>query len=111
MAEHSSLSDEERAIYDWQLSVAGFGEAGQLRLKHATVLVSRIGGVGGTLAMQLAVAGVGRLILAHAGNLRLDDLNRQLLMSHAGLGQARVEQAAARLRALNPYIEIVPIAE
>ncbi|MSQ93026.1 MAG: HesA/MoeB/ThiF family protein [Gemmataceae bacterium] len=111
MAKHSSLSDEERAIYGWQLSVAGFDETGQLRLKNATVLVSRIGGVGGTLAMQLAAAGVGRLILAHAGNLRLDDLNRQLLMSHAGLGQSRVEQAAARLRAFNPHVEIVPIAE
>lgn len=111
MAEHSSLSDEERAIYDWQLSVEGFGPAGQLCLKNATVLVSRIGGVGGTLAMHLAAAGIGRLILAHAGNLRLDDLNRQLLMSHAGLGQLRVEQAAERLRAYNPHVEIVPTPE
>lgn len=111
MANSKSLSGDERAIYDWQLSVEGFGEAGQLRLKNATVLVSRIGGVGGTLAHYLAAAGVGRLILCHAGNLRPDDLNRQLLMSHAGLGQARVEQAAQRLRAFNPHVEIVPVAE
>jgi molybdopterin/thiamine biosynthesis adenylyltransferase len=111
MSEHLSISDEERAIYDWQLPVAGFGEAGQLRLKNATVLVTRIGGVGGTLAHQLCAAGVGRLILAHAGNLRPDDLNRQLLMSHAGVGQSRVEQAAERLRAFNPHVEIVPVAE
>jgi molybdopterin/thiamine biosynthesis adenylyltransferase len=111
MTDYPSLSDEERAIYEWQLWVEGFGEAGQLRLKNATVLVSRIGGVGGTLALHLAAAGVGRLILAHAGNLRKDDLNRQLLMSHAGLGNSRVEQAAARLRAFNPHVEVVPIAE
>src|SRR5438132_11053315 len=110
MAEHSSLSDDERARYDWQLSVSGFGEAGQLRLKNATVLVSRCGGVGGTLALQLAAAGVGRLILAHAGNLRPNDLNRQLLMSHAGLGQPRADQAARRLREFNPHIEVVPVA-
>ena len=89
MGDSQSLSDEERAIYEWQLWVEGFGEAGQLRLKNATVLVSRIGGVGGTLALHLAAAGIGRLILAHAGNLRPDDLNRQLLMSHAGVGQSR----------------------
>ena len=59
MADPQALTDEERALYEWQLSVAGFGEAGQLRLKNATVLVSRIGGVGGTLAMHLAAAGVG----------------------------------------------------
>lgn len=106
-----SLSDEERAIYEWQLWVDGFGEAGQLRLKNATVLVSRVGGVGGALVYQLAAAGVGRLILAHAGNLRLNDLNRQLLMSHAKVGTSRVEQAAERLRGLNPHVEVVPVPE
>jgi molybdopterin/thiamine biosynthesis adenylyltransferase len=111
MSDHNSLTDEERAVYQWQLWVDGFGEAGQLRLKNASVLVSRCGGVGGTLAFHLAAAGVGRIILAHAGNLRPDDLNRQLLMSHAGLGQSRVEQAARRLREFNPQVEIVPIGE
>src|SRR2546423_915055 len=111
MFKHDALSDEELAIYQWQLWGEGFGTQGQLRLKNATVLVSRIGGVGGTLALHLAAAGVGRLILAHAGNSRPDDLNRQLLMSHASLGQSRVEQAARRLRELNPHVEIVPIGE
>src|SRR5450432_1501048 len=111
MLDHHTLTNEERAIYEWQLWVEGFGEAGQLRLKNATVLVSRIGGVGGTVALHLAAAGIGRIVLAHAGNLRPDDLNRQLLMSHAGLGQSRVEQAADRLRAFNPHVEIVPIGE
>jgi molybdopterin/thiamine biosynthesis adenylyltransferase len=111
MAKAQQLTEGERAIYEWQLWVDGFGESGQLRLKNATVLVSRVGGVGGTLAMQLAAAGIGRLILAHAGDLRANDLNRQLLMSPAGLGQSRVEQAADRLRAFNPHVEVVPVAE
>jgi molybdopterin/thiamine biosynthesis adenylyltransferase len=104
------LTDDERAVYQWQMWIAGLGEQGQRRLKAASVLVSRIGGVGGTVALQLAAAGVGRLVLAHAGRLRPDDLNRQLLMSHAGLGTARVEQAARRLHELNPrlLIEAVP---
>src|SRR6516164_8439450 len=97
------LTDEERAIYQWQLWVQGFGEAGQERLKASSVLVSRIGGVGGTVALYLAAAGVGRIVLAHAGNLRADDLNRQLLMSHAGTGQSRIEQATRRLREFNPF--------
>ncbi len=106
-----SLNDDERATYEWQLWVEGFGEARQLRLKQSSVLITRCGGVGGTLAYYLAAAGVGRLILAHAGELRSSDLNRQLLMSHAGLGKSRVEQAADRLRAFNPRVEVVAIAE
>ena len=106
-----SLSDADRARYAWQLPVAGFGEAGQVKLKNASVLISRCGGVGGTVAYQLAAAGVGRIILAHAGNLEPADLNRQLLMNEAGVGSARVEQAAQRLRAFNPSIEIVAVNE
>lgn len=105
------LTDEERATYEWQMWTSRFGEAGQEKLKAATVFVSRIGGVGGTLALHLAAAGVGRLILAHAGNLRHSDLNRQLLMSHAGLGQPRVEQAVRKLRELNPRLRVDAIDE
>ncbi len=105
------LTDEDRARYEWQLWVDGFGEAGQQKLKGASVLVSRCGGVGGVVAHQLAAAGVGKIVLAHAGTLRIDDLNRQLLMSHAGLGASRAQQAAERLRAFNPSIEVVAVEE
>jgi molybdopterin/thiamine biosynthesis adenylyltransferase len=105
------LTDDDRKRYQWQLGCEGFGEAGQQRLKRASVLVTRVGGVGGAVAQQLAVAGVGRLILAHAGPLRLDDLNRQILMSAAGIGAPRVHQAAERLRVLNPTINIDAVEE
>jgi molybdopterin/thiamine biosynthesis adenylyltransferase len=105
------LTPDELLRYDWQLSVRDFGEEGQRKLKRATVLVSRIGGVGGAVAIQLAAAGVGKLVLAHAGNLRLDDLNRQLLMTTDGIGKPRVESARLRLQALNPHVEIETIPE
>src|SRR5436190_18701508 len=107
MAELRRLTEADRSRYAWQLGVAGFGEAAQERLKNTAVLVTRVGGVGGALALQLAAAGVGKLVLAHAGNLRLNDLNRQVLMSEAGLDRARVTQAAQRLRELNSGIEVV----
>lgn len=107
----SELTAEERAVYAWQLPVSGFGEAGQRKLKGASVLVSRCGGLGGSVAYQLAAAGVGRLILAHGGNLRPSDLNRQLLMTWDWLGKPRIESAARRLRELNPRLEVVAVAE
>ena len=111
MTQRPELTDDERTRYEWQLWVRDFGEEGQRRLKSSTVLVSRIGGVGGSAAMQLAAAGVGRLILAHAGHVRLNDLNRQLLMTTAGIGQPRIASAARRLRELNPHVEIETVAE
>ena len=61
--------------------------------------------------MQLAAAGIGRLVLAHAGNLRLNDLNRQLLMTTDWVGKSRVESARRRLLELNPHVEIEIIPE
>ena len=43
MADREPLTDAERAVYEWQLWVPDFGEAGQQRLKGAAVLVSRVG--------------------------------------------------------------------
>ena len=105
------LTDVEREVYSWQMTVAGFGEEGQRRLKAATVMVSRVGGVGGLVAYELAAAGVGRLVLAHGGMLKPSDLNRQLLMHHNALGQARIDIAAESLIALNPRLEIVAVPE
>ncbi|MEI7733000.1 MAG: HesA/MoeB/ThiF family protein [Verrucomicrobiota bacterium] len=105
------LTPEESAIYEWQMWVDGFGETGQRKLKAASVLISRCGGVGGAVAYQLAAAGVGRLVLAHGGNLAPGDLNRQLLMTHDWLGKPRVESAARRLRELNPRLDIVAVPE
>ena len=105
------LSEEELATYEWQLDVPGFGASGQEKLKNATVLISRVGGLGSVVAYELAAAGVGKLILAHAGNIQPSDLNRQLLMTHDALGTSRVESASRRLNELNPRLEIEAIAE
>lgn len=107
---HQPLSNDDRAIYEWQLRVPDFGEAGQERLKNASVLISRCGGLGSVVAYELAAAGVGKIVLAHAGTVKPSDLNRQLLMTHDWLGKPRVESAARRLNDLNPELEteIVP---
>jgi molybdopterin/thiamine biosynthesis adenylyltransferase len=102
----SQLSDQERAVYEWQMWVPDFGEAGQRKLKAATALVSRCGGLGGPLSYSLAAAGIGKLVIAHGGNVKPSDLNRQVLMTHDWVGKPRVESAARRLRELNPRLEI-----
>ncbi len=103
------MTNKERAVYEWQLDVPGFGEEGQEKLKNASVLVSRCGGLGSVVAYELAAAGVGRLILAHGGNVKESDLNRQLLMTDDWLGKPRIESAERRLKELNPRLDIVTV--
>ncbi|MFO1438976.1 MAG: HesA/MoeB/ThiF family protein [Verrucomicrobiaceae bacterium] len=106
-----SLSAEERAIYEWQMWVPGVGEEGQLKLKNASVLVSRVGGLGGLVALELAAAGVGKLVMAHGGVLQPSDLNRQLLQTHDHIGKPRIESIVRRLKDLNPRCDIIGVPE
>lgn len=105
------LTDEEKTIYQWQMTVPGFGESGQKKLKAARALISRCGGLGGPLAYNLASAGIGKLVIAHAGNVRLSDLNRQILMTYAWLDKPRVESVQRRLKEYHPCLEIEAVPE
>ncbi len=105
------LNDEEKATYEWQIWVDDFREAGQEKLKGASVMISRVGGVGSVVAYELAAAGIGKLVLAHAGNVKPSDLNRQLLMTHDWIGKPRIESICRRLLELNPRLEIVAVDE
>ena len=111
MFELPDLTDAERTRYEWQMWTPDVGEDGQRKLKAASVLISRLGGVGGTAAYYLAAAGIGKLVLAHAGNVKPSDLNRQLLMTTEWLGKPRVESAQRRLNELNPHVEVVTVNE
>jgi len=105
------LTDEEKAVFEWQMWIPDLGQQGQQRLKDASVMISRVGGVGSVVAYELAAAGVGKLVLAHAGNVKPSDLNRQLLMTHDWIGKPRIESIRRRLLDLNPRLEIVSVAE
>jgi len=111
MAEFITLNEEEKATYEWQMTVPGFGKEGQEKLRNASVMISRCGGLGSVVAYELAAAGVGKMVLAHGGNVKHSDLNRQLLMTHDWLGKPRIESVERRLKELNPRLEIVPVDE
>lgn len=105
------LTPTELERYRRQIMLPGFGEVAQQRLKDATVLVTGVGGLGGTAALYLAVAGIGRLILVRGGALRLDDMNRQVLMTHDWVGQPRVIKAQKTLQTINPDVQVEAVIE
>ena len=100
------LSERELERYRRQLMLGGFTLEHQKRLKDATALVAGIGGLGGTAAVYLAVAGIGRMKFAHYGNLTLSNMNRQILMKDDWIGKSRVIQAKKSIMEMNPDVEI-----
>jgi molybdopterin-synthase adenylyltransferase len=100
------LLEQERERYSRQLMLRGFTEDHQKRLKNSTALVAGVGGLGGTAALYLAVAGIGRMIFVHSGVLDLPDLNRQILMKNDQVGESRVIQAQTFIKEINPEVSV-----
>ena len=105
------LTDADRRKYRRQMSLAGFGEPAQQRLKNSAALVARAGGLGGTVALYLAAAGIGRLTLLHGGTVTHTNLNRQVLMTADWVGKPRAEKLRASLLAFNPDLVLTVIPE
>ena len=102
------LNSAETRRYNRHLLIPEFGLAGQERLKAARVLVVGCGGLGSPVLLYLAAAGVGTLGLID--NDRVDDSNlqRQILYGTESIGLPKVQEAAQRLRSLNPHIVVQP---
>jgi molybdopterin/thiamine biosynthesis adenylyltransferase len=101
-----SIAEMSFERYSRQLILEGFTPACQQKLRDSTALIAGIGGLGGTAAIYLAVAGIGKMIFAHYGNLTLSNMNRQILMKDDWIGQSRVVQARQSIKDLNPEVEV-----
>jgi len=76
------------------------------RLQAATVGIAGCGGLGSHVALALARAGVGTLILADHDRVALSDLNRQAYFQ-SDIGRPKVSALAAHVRAVNPEASIL----
>jgi sulfur-carrier protein adenylyltransferase/sulfurtransferase len=100
------LSPAELVRYSRHLLIPAVGEAGQLRLKNAAVLLIGTGALGSPAALYLAAAGVGRLGLVDADVVDASNLQRQILHGESWIGKPKLESAAARLREVNPHVQV-----
>ncbi len=101
-----SFSPEEMTLYARHLTLPEIGWAGQQRLKAARVLVVGAGGLGSSLLLYLAAAGVGTIGIVDGDRVDASNLHRQVLYTLEDVGQLKAEAAKARLQALNSHIQI-----
>ncbi len=87
----------------------GADKAEKLRQSH--VLVVGLGGVGAYAAEMIARAGVERMTIVDADTVGMSNINRQLVALHSTVGQPKAGILAARLRDINPDIQLTVIEE
>jgi adenylyltransferase/sulfurtransferase len=87
------------------------GQEGQDKLRHASIAIVGLGGLGTVAAACLTMAGVGRIRLIDQDTVETHNLQRQILYGIGDVRRPKVEAAAQRLETLNPQVRIEPIAE
>ena len=105
------MTDEELLRYSRQILLPELDVEGPEKLRASTALIVGLGGLGSPVALYLAAAGVGRLILVDHDNVDLSNLQRQVAHQTDSIGLPKVESAAASARRLNPHCDIVTVAE
>jgi len=98
------MNDEQLLRYSRQIMLPQFDVAGQERLLQSRVLIVGLGGLGCPVAMYLAAAGVGSLVLADFDEVDLSNLQRQIAHGQNDIGQAKVLSAEQTLQQLNSSI-------
>ncbi|WP_439105744.1 HesA/MoeB/ThiF family protein [Congregibacter sp.] len=105
------LSDRELEQYSRQLMLPDFTLEYQERLRDAWVLVVGCGGLGSPLAIYLAAAGVGCLILADGDTVERTNLHRQILHGESDIGRSKAASAAALIGAHYPDCRVSQFTE
>ena len=101
------LSNDEIARYSRHLILPEVGMEGQQKLKAAKVLCVGTGGLGSPLAFYLAAAGIGTLGLVDFDVVDASNLQRQIIHSTKDVGRPKIDSAAEKLTALNPFLNVV----
>ena len=105
------MNDEQLLRYSRHILLDALGVEGQQAIQNSRVLVIGAGGLGCPAALYLAAAGVGHLTLVDGDTVDLTNLQRQILHTTARIGQSKVGSAQIALAAINPEVQVLPVAE
>lgn len=78
-------------------------------LSQKRICVAGCGGLGGHLIELLARLGIGHIVAVDGDVFEITNRNRQLLATEATMGQSKAAAAAARVRSVNPNIEVTAV--
>lgn len=93
-------------IHEFSRTELLIGTEAMERLKHASVMVFGVGGVGSHCIDALARSGVGNLILIDNDKVSLTNINRQSVANHHTIGMYKTKVMKEQIREICPEIQV-----
>ena len=100
------LNADEQERYQKHLILKEIGNEGQLKLKNSSVLCIGAGGLGSSVLIYLAAAGIGKIGIVDNDHVEKSNLQRQIVHETNTIGHLKIDSARERLKRLNPNIEL-----
>ena len=82
------------------------GDAAMKKLQGATVMIVGCGAVGSFATEALARSGIGNIVIIDFDTVEISNINRQLFALSSTIGVPKVDVAAARIRDINPDVNV-----
>ena len=102
----SFLNADEQERYQKHLTLEEIGKEGQLKLKNSSVLCVGAGGLGSSVLIYLAAAGIGKIGIVDNDHVEKSNLQRQIVHETNAIGNLKIDSAKKRINGLNPNIEV-----
>ena len=105
------LNSDEQERYQKHLTLKEIGFKGQLNLKNSSVLCIGAGGLGSSVLLYLAAAGIGKIGIVDNDHVEKSNLQRQIIHETNTIGDLKIDSARERIKKFNPNTELLTFAE
>ena len=105
------LNSDEQERYQKHLSLKEIGYEGQISLKNSSVLCIGAGGLGSSVLIYLAAAGIGKIGIVDNDHVEKSNLQRQIIHETNTIGKLKIDSAQERIKKFNPNIELLTFAK
>jgi len=100
------LNADEQERFQKHLTLKEIGTEGQLKLKNSSVLCIGAGGLGSSVLIYLAAAGIGKIGIVDNDHVEKSNLQRQIIHETNTIGNLKIDSAKKRIKKLNHNIEV-----
>jgi len=105
------LNSDEEERYQKHLTLKEIGNEGQISLKNCSVLCIGAGGLGSSVLLYMAAAGIGKIGIVDNDKVEKSNLQRQIIHETNTIGNLKIDSARERIKKLNPNCEILTFSK